>query len=184
LATKFGYAHDAARRELTGVDITPAGIRRACEASLLRLGTDYIDLYQLHVWSIPADQADDVFSTLDELRAEGQIRAYGWGTGEPETPASSPPARAARRIWARSDRTIPSPGLKTSDQVEENARAMDFGPLTSAQMDEIDNLLRPPAECPPPGHQDSTRTRLPRRPGCWWQRAGLPGSIAAHFGGP
>jgi aryl-alcohol dehydrogenase-like predicted oxidoreductase len=33
-------------------------------------------------------------------------------------------------IWGRSDRTIPIPGFKTTQQVEENARAMDFGPLT------------------------------------------------------
>src|SRR5262245_33391071 len=47
-----------------------------------RLGTDYIDLYELPVWSIPADRAEEVFSTLYNLRAKVQIRAYGWSTGE------------------------------------------------------------------------------------------------------
>jgi aryl-alcohol dehydrogenase-like predicted oxidoreductase len=82
LATKFGYTHDTTRRELTGTDVSPDHIRRACEASLRRLGTEYIDLYQLHVWSIPPEQRDDVFATLDELLDAGKIRAYGWSTGE------------------------------------------------------------------------------------------------------
>jgi aryl-alcohol dehydrogenase-like predicted oxidoreductase len=45
-------------------------------------------------------------------------------------------------LWARSDKTIPIPGFKTVAQVEENAGAMQFGPLTRDQMNEIDNLLQ------------------------------------------
>ena len=44
-------------------------------------------------------------------------------------------------IWARSEKTIPIPGFKTVAQVDENARAMQFGPLASEQMKEIDKLL-------------------------------------------
>jgi aryl-alcohol dehydrogenase-like predicted oxidoreductase len=44
-------------------------------------------------------------------------------------------------IWARSEKTIPIPGFKTVAQVEENAKAMQFGALTVAQMKEIDTLL-------------------------------------------
>ena len=44
-------------------------------------------------------------------------------------------------IWARSEKTIPIPGFKTVAQVEENAKAMQLGPLTSAQIREIDTLL-------------------------------------------
>jgi aryl-alcohol dehydrogenase-like predicted oxidoreductase len=44
-------------------------------------------------------------------------------------------------IWARSEKTIPIPGFKTVAQVEENAKAMQFGPLTVDQMKEIDSLL-------------------------------------------
>jgi aryl-alcohol dehydrogenase-like predicted oxidoreductase len=44
-------------------------------------------------------------------------------------------------IWARSEKTIPIPGFKTVAQVEENARAMELGPLTAGQMQEIDTLL-------------------------------------------
>jgi len=83
IATKFGHTYDEARREIVGADTSPAYIRRACEASLRRLGTDAIDLYQLHLWSLPASQAEDVFATLDGLRDAGLIRAYGWSTGDP-----------------------------------------------------------------------------------------------------
>ncbi len=44
-------------------------------------------------------------------------------------------------IWARSEKTIPIPGFKTVAQIEENARAMEFGPLTNEQMKEIGSLL-------------------------------------------
>lgn len=44
-------------------------------------------------------------------------------------------------LWARSDKTIPIPGFRTVAQVEENCKAMEFGALTDAPMDEIDALL-------------------------------------------
>ena len=44
-------------------------------------------------------------------------------------------------IWAHSKRTIPIPGFKNVKQATENAKAMDFGPLTEAQMDEIALVL-------------------------------------------
>jgi aryl-alcohol dehydrogenase-like predicted oxidoreductase len=44
-------------------------------------------------------------------------------------------------IWARSENTVPIPGFKTVEQVEENAGAMQFGPLTADQMQEIDTIL-------------------------------------------
>jgi aryl-alcohol dehydrogenase-like predicted oxidoreductase len=44
-------------------------------------------------------------------------------------------------IWARSDKTVPIPGFKTVAQVQENAGAMQFGPLSAGQMAEIDRIL-------------------------------------------
>ncbi|RPJ38423.1 MAG: aldo/keto reductase, partial [Chloroflexi bacterium] len=44
-------------------------------------------------------------------------------------------------LWARSERMIPIPGFRTVQQVEENAGAMRFGPLTAAQMSEINQIL-------------------------------------------
>lgn len=44
-------------------------------------------------------------------------------------------------IWAVSEATIPIPGFKNAAQVEENAKAMEYGPLTAKQMEEIDRIL-------------------------------------------
>ncbi|WP_233530920.1 aldo/keto reductase [Paenibacillus alkalitolerans] len=53
IATKFGYAYDESTRHVsTRYDVSPDYVRKACEASLRRLKTDYIDLYQLHVGDI------------------------------------------------------------------------------------------------------------------------------------
>jgi aryl-alcohol dehydrogenase-like predicted oxidoreductase len=57
----------------------------------------------------------------------------------------TPAEGALAWIWARSDRTIPIPdGFKTVAQAEENARALDLGPLTQAQLSEIEVLLGRP----------------------------------------
>jgi aryl-alcohol dehydrogenase-like predicted oxidoreductase len=45
-------------------------------------------------------------------------------------------------IWARNPRTIPIPGFRTVDQVEENAKAMTAGPLSEEQMRQIDVALQ------------------------------------------
>lgn len=80
IATKFNAVFDEATRQVTGSDSSPKGIRQACEASLKRLGTDVIDLYQFHDNGFPADQAGPVRETLEALVTEGKIRAYGWST--------------------------------------------------------------------------------------------------------
>ena len=80
LATKGGFTYDRATRALTGMDWSPAYIRRALEASLSRLGTDYIDLYQLHTGSIPEDAIAPVFDELERLKREGKLLCYGWST--------------------------------------------------------------------------------------------------------
>lgn len=54
----------------------PATLRAHCEASLQRLQTDYIDLYQVH-WPITDHSVADAFATLQDLKAEGKIRAIG-----------------------------------------------------------------------------------------------------------
>jgi aryl-alcohol dehydrogenase-like predicted oxidoreductase len=86
IATKFGYdfyAHGEGprgQRELPQ-NWTPDYIRFACEQSLKRLETDTIDLYQVHNLKMDSVLNDEIYATLDELRAEGKIRAYGGALG-------------------------------------------------------------------------------------------------------
>ncbi len=54
----------------------PKELRKSCEASLTRLGTDYIDLYQVH-WPPRHVAFADVFNELQRLKEEGKIREIG-----------------------------------------------------------------------------------------------------------
>ena len=56
--------------------VTRDDIARACEASLARLGTDYLDLYLLH-WRNPDTDLSGVVAAFESLRAAGKIRAWG-----------------------------------------------------------------------------------------------------------
>jgi aryl-alcohol dehydrogenase-like predicted oxidoreductase len=86
ISTKFGYDfynHPGPRtgqRELPQ-NYTPEFLRFALEQSLRRLGTDYIDLYQLHNPRMDAMQRDDLFAELEKLHDAGTIRAYGAALG-------------------------------------------------------------------------------------------------------
>ena len=51
-------------------------IRQALDASLTRLQTDYIDLYQMH-WPDPRTDIEETLGALDELVREGKIRCAG-----------------------------------------------------------------------------------------------------------
>lgn len=58
-------------------DYSPVHLRKALEDSLKRLGTDYIDLYQLYN-PLPADiEAGEFIETLEAFKQEGKIRYYG-----------------------------------------------------------------------------------------------------------
>lgn len=71
IATKFGAKVDEERR-----GARPEYVRRAAEDSLRRLGTDYIDLYQLHVPD-PDVPIAETLGALDELVKEGKVRETG-----------------------------------------------------------------------------------------------------------
>jgi aryl-alcohol dehydrogenase-like predicted oxidoreductase len=242
IATKFGYHVDEAAKAVFYYDAkeeesdVARPLRASLEASLKRLDTDYIDVYQLHVWGLVIERALEARDVLEELVQEGKIRTYGWSTDRvdavkafstspncavvqqqlsvldgnlellalcdelnlaslnrgplgmglltgkfaPDSSFASDDVRhhaqwhpgfkdgkptqkwldalesvrevltsngrtlaqgALAWIWARSERTIPIPGFKTVRQVEENCKAMEFGPLTPAQMREIDESL-------------------------------------------
>ncbi|WP_443063015.1 aldo/keto reductase [Streptomyces sp. NBC_00483] len=239
VATKWGNLFDEESRVRTGGDDSPAYVRQALTASLARLGTDYVDLYQLHLSDADPERAALLRDACEGLVGEGLIRAYAWSTDDPERAAvfaagphcaavqhrcnvlqdapemlalceefdlasinrsplamglltgkftpgntlattdirSAPPAwlpgfavgggvdpewlarvEAARSVltsrgrtlaqgalawlWARSPRTVPIPGFRTVAQAEENAGAMEFGPLSAGELTEIDRVLQ------------------------------------------
>ena len=84
LATKFGFNDSASplAASQTGGGNPNAGgagaknIQRALDASLKRLGTDYIDLYWMHIWD-GVTPVEEIVQTLGDLVRVGKIRYYG-----------------------------------------------------------------------------------------------------------
>jgi len=239
IATKFGAVFN--EKEATGFDASPRYIQKAIDASLKRLKTDYIDLYQFHIADFSHEEAIKTRDTLEDLAIKGKIKGYAWSTDKIENAqlfADGPNCIAVQQefnvflgnmeiinlcekqnlaslnrgplamgiltgkfnensklpeddcrnaidqsgdpyylffregkpvpellqkldaikeilqsngrtlaqgalawIWAKSDKTIPIPGFKTVQQVEENVGAMEYGPLAGAQMEEIDTIF-------------------------------------------
>lgn len=73
VASKFGVRVGNGK---TVYDNSPAWIREALHSSLKRLGTDYIDLYQIH-YRDNVTPIDEVVDTLEDLKQQGYIRYYG-----------------------------------------------------------------------------------------------------------
>jgi aryl-alcohol dehydrogenase-like predicted oxidoreductase len=82
VATKFGFR--IGPEGITGVDGSPENARRACDASLKRLGTDYIDLYYQHRVD-PAVPIEETVGAMAELKRAGKVRAIGLSEAAPET---------------------------------------------------------------------------------------------------
>ena len=76
LATKFGMDMQGANGPDWGARGSRRYIRLAVEASLTRLQTDWIDLYQLHQPD-PLTPIEETIAALDELIAEGKVRYIG-----------------------------------------------------------------------------------------------------------
>ncbi|HXG58574.1 MAG TPA: aldo/keto reductase [Thermoanaerobaculia bacterium] len=86
VGTKFGYdfynhpERPRGQRELPQ-NMSPEFIRFACEQSLRRLGTDHIAIYQPHNPRVDVLMRDEHWETLEALRREGKILAYGPSLG-------------------------------------------------------------------------------------------------------
>ncbi len=76
VATKFGMDMQGSNGPDWGVRGSRRYVRKAVEASLRRLGTDWIDLYQLHRPD-PVTPIDETLAALDELVTEGKVRYIG-----------------------------------------------------------------------------------------------------------
>lgn len=79
LSTKVGLEPHTAPDGTFGVSVTPLTqnhIRRSLEKSLIALGTDYIDLYQVHAFD-PNTPIQETLETLTVLVREGKVRFVG-----------------------------------------------------------------------------------------------------------
>lgn len=81
VATKFGFRFGPSG--ITGVDSSPANVRRACEGSLRRLGIETIDLYYQHRVD-PNVPIEDTVGALSELVKQGKVRYLGLSEAGPE----------------------------------------------------------------------------------------------------
>jgi aryl-alcohol dehydrogenase-like predicted oxidoreductase len=81
IGTKFGFKRDPNGPDGStydrDLDNSPAHIRQACEASLKRLGTDYIDLYYAHRYDV-SRPIEEVTETLAGLVKQGKVRTIGY----------------------------------------------------------------------------------------------------------
>jgi aryl-alcohol dehydrogenase-like predicted oxidoreductase len=84
LATKFGIVRDPDNPRRRGVNGRPDYVKQAAEASLKRLGTDYIDLYYQHRVD-PDTPIEETVGALAELVQEGKVRYIGLSEAGPET---------------------------------------------------------------------------------------------------
>lgn len=108
LATKFGFNGSA-----SPLAASPAGggnpnaggagaknIRRALDASLARLGTDYVDLYWMHIWD-GVTPVDEIVQTLGDLVRAGNIRYYAF--------SDMPAWVAMKAATIAAERRVPGP---------------------------------------------------------------------------
>ncbi len=87
IATKFGYNfYDTKPEERKGQQelphkFEPEFVSFALEQSLKRLGTDHIDLWQMHNARMSHIQMDDIFALMEKFKKEGKVRSYGVALG-------------------------------------------------------------------------------------------------------
>ncbi|MEG3164232.1 aldo/keto reductase [Sphingomonas sp. PB2P19] len=108
LATKFAFNGSASPLAATqaGAGNPNAGgagaknIHRALDASLRRLGTDYVDLYWMHIWD-GVTPIEEIVQTLGDLVRAGKIRYYGL--------SDMPAWLAMKAATIASERRVPGP---------------------------------------------------------------------------
>src|SRR6202521_1994898 len=83
VATKFGFKIDQANQTRTP-DSTPANVKRACDASLDRLGIEVIDFFYQHRVD-PKVPIEETVGAMAELVSAGKVRALGLSEAGPET---------------------------------------------------------------------------------------------------
>ena len=108
LATKFAFngsaspltATQASRGNPNAGGAGAKNIHRALDASLKRLGTDYIDLYWMHIWD-GVTPVEEIVQTLGDLVRAGKIRYYGL--------SDMPAWLAMKAATVAAERRVPGP---------------------------------------------------------------------------
>ena len=84
VATKFGNVRDPDDPTKRSINGRPEYVRQACDASLSRLGTDYIDLYYQHRVD-PDTPIEETVGAMAELVRSGKVRYLGLSEAAPST---------------------------------------------------------------------------------------------------
>jgi len=84
IATKFGFSFDPENLQARGIDSSPENVKRACEGSLQRLGTDHIDLFYQHRVD-PNVPIEETVGAMAELVEAGKVRYLGLSEASAET---------------------------------------------------------------------------------------------------
>jgi aryl-alcohol dehydrogenase-like predicted oxidoreductase len=84
IATKFGIVRDPDYPTKRAINGRPEYVRQSCDASLLRLGVDHIDLYYQHRVD-PDTPIEETVGTMAELVTEGKVRYLGLSEAAPDT---------------------------------------------------------------------------------------------------
>ncbi|MCC5829149.1 MAG: aldo/keto reductase [Phycisphaeraceae bacterium] len=83
IATKFGHVFKEGSKDIDGDDPSVRHLEESCEASLRRLGTDYIDVMQFHMGGCDPEVAAPLVDKLEDLVRAGKVLCYGWSTDDP-----------------------------------------------------------------------------------------------------
>jgi aryl-alcohol dehydrogenase-like predicted oxidoreductase len=84
IATKFGITRDSENKMVRGINGSPEYVQAACDASLKRLGTDYIDLYYQHRVDARVP-IEETVGAMAELVKAGKVRYLGLSEAGPQT---------------------------------------------------------------------------------------------------
>ncbi|SDZ67692.1 Predicted oxidoreductase [Evansella caseinilytica] len=145
IATKFGFVRDEAGKVIE-INGSKEYVKKACEASLRRLNTDYIDLYYLHRVD-PRVPIEETIGAMKELVEEGKVRHIGLSEASSQTIKRAQkvhPIAALQTEYSIWSRDIEEEILPLCRKL--NIAVVPYSPLgrgfLSGKLKSIDNLVK------------------------------------------
>jgi len=126
IATKFGIVRDPENPKARGVNGKPDYIRKSCEGSLRRLGTDYIDLYYQH----RVDPNTPIEETVGVAKVEDIAKQKGCTASQ----------LALAWVLAQGGDIVPIPGTRRRSRLAENLKSLDVQ-LTGEDLKQIEETF-------------------------------------------